>query len=208
MKYQPKDMMKPEFELLDELNHQELMPFLRKYLKNNKFLFYFINFHLFTFMALFFYFLIKGFIVEDWGIGNDFQNFSYGVGITFLLIPIHEYLHVLAYRIVGARHTYLDMNLKRFYFMALADKSVVHKNDFIKVILTPFLSITLICTALFFIVDHHSKILLLGLFLTHTVFCSGDFGLLAYIIHKGEKDIYTYDDKETGKSYFYEKVKD
>ena len=87
-------------------------------------------------------------------------------------------------------------------------KGVIDKNDFIKVILTPFLSITLICTALFFIVDHHSKILLLGLFLTHTVFCSGDFGLLAYIIHKGEKDIYTYDDKETGKSYFYEKVKD
>ena len=55
LKYQPKDMMKPEFELLDELNHQELMPFLRKYLKNNKFLFYFINFHLFTFATICFH---------------------------------------------------------------------------------------------------------------------------------------------------------
>jgi len=205
-KYVPSDLNSSEFKLLDEVEHQNIMPFLRAYLKENKIIFYSLNLNILIFFAVFFYLLIQGFIQEGLKIGRGFQYFSYGVGITFLLIPVHEYLHVIAYRLVGASNTYLDMNLKRFYFMALADRSVVHKNDFIKVILTPFLSITLSCLLLFFLANNDFRILLLGLFLTHSVFCSGDFGLLSYIIQNSEKDIYTYDDKSSGKSYFFERI--
>lgn len=43
-------------------------------------------------------------------------------------------------------------------------------------------------------------------FFTHTLFCSGDFGLLTYLETNQEKEIYTYDDKEKGESYFFEKI--
>jgi hypothetical protein len=159
------------------------------------------------FFALFGFLISKGFMEEGLGLGTEFENFAYGVAITFLLIPVHEYLHVIAYRLVGARNTYLDMNLRQFYFLALADRSVVNRTDFIKVMLTPFFTITLLCLTIFLVVDGPLKMLPLGLFLSHTIFCSGDFSLLSYYIHHWEKEIYTYDDKKAGKSYFYERLK-
>ena len=202
----PEDLNSSEFKLLDEVEHKNITPFIRKYLKQNKIIFYSLNLNILIFFGAFFFLLTQGFIEEGFKLGREFQYFSYGVGITFLFIPIHEYLHVIAYRLVGARNTYLDMNLKQFYFLALADRSVVHKKDFVKVALTPFITVTLSCILLYFVVNNDFRILLLGLFLTHSTFCSGDFGLLSYIIQNNEKDIYTYDDKDTGKSYFFEKI--
>ena len=121
----PEDLGSSEFKLLDEVEHKNIMPFIRKYLKQNKIIFYYLNLNILIFFGVFFFLLTQGFI-EDASKSKRISILFIRVGITFLLIPVHEYLHVLVYHI-GATNTHLDMNLKRFYFMALADRSVVHK---------------------------------------------------------------------------------
>ena len=181
MTYQVEELRAPNFRLLDELAHQNLMPFIRVQLERNKPVLYALNACMFLFMAFFFYFLLKDLVNGNGAISVQFLYFSYGVGLTFLLIPVHEYLHVLAYRVMGARNTYLDMNLQKFYFMALADQSVVNARQFRVVALTPFVTVSTISLILAIGLVGTWKLVALGLFLSHTVFCSGDFGLLSYL---------------------------
>jgi hypothetical protein len=45
----------------------------------------------------------------------------------------------------------------------------------------------------------------LSIYLTHTAFCSGDFGLLSYFDFNKDKEVVTYDDRAGKVSYFYGK---
>ncbi len=150
--------------------------------------------------------MFKEIVKGEFRFSTEFIYFSYGLLATFTLIPLHEYIHALAYKYVGAKNTSYDMNLKKFYFMAMADKFVANAKQFRIVILAPFITISLACLLLFFILSGNWIYFPIGLFFTHTLFCSGDFGLLCYYETHKQKDIYTYDDKATGETFFYEKV--
>ena len=130
-------------------------------------------------------------------------NLSYGLAIAFLLLPIHEFIHVLAYRSQGAVHTSYNANLKKFYFLAVADQFVASKKEFQIVALAPFVVITSVGFVLLFFTTPLWSMTVLGALLTHTAFCSGDFGLLSYFDFHKDKEIVTYDDKESRVSYFY-----
>lgn len=71
-------------------------------------------------------------------------------------------------------------NLKKFYFMALADKFVANKKEFEIVALSPFIFITIILSVLLFLVNSTWTLAIVAILLTHTAMCSGDFGLLSY----------------------------
>jgi hypothetical protein len=146
---------------------------------------------------------MSGFKHPDFDFGNRLMHFSYGLAIAFLLIPLHEYIHVLAYKSQGATNTSYDVNIKKFYFMALADKFVANKKEFEIVALAPFVIITVILTILFFIVNPNWTLTIIGVLLTHTAMCSGDFGLLSYFEFNKDKQVVTYDDIENKISYFY-----
>ena len=130
MKIKPDELSENGYFLLDELGHQELVPFIQTYMKKwTKYsVFYYIsNFLIFGLVG---YFFVKGYSLADYSIGNRFTHFSYGLAIAFALLPLHEYIHVLAYKSQGATNTSYDANLKKFYFMALADKFVANKKEF------------------------------------------------------------------------------
>lgn len=206
MKLKPEELIANKYELLDELNHQELIPFIQKYMKKvTKFsIFYFsINFTLFGLTG---YFFAKGLSIEDYSFGQLFTYFSYGLAIAIALLPIHEYIHVLAYKSQGAINTSYDSNWKKFYFMALADKFVANKKEFTIVALSPFLIITTVLVALLFFVNFNWTMTLIGALLAHSSMCSGDFALMSYFDFHKDKKIVTYDDVENKISYFYRRV--
>ncbi len=202
MKLAPHQLVENGFVLIDELDHQDLMPFIQRYLKHRTFttiLYYVVN----TMMLIPVIILMIQHGQSNFS--NAFAHLGYGILASFALIPLHEYIHALAYKTVGAIHTSYDANWKKFYFMAIADQFVANRKEFRIVALAPFLTITAILFALLFFVLGVWMLTIAGTMLMHTAMCSGDFGLLSYFdVHK-DKELLTYDDKALGRSYFYAK---
>ena len=206
MKIRPDELTKNGYVLLDKLGHKELVPFIRTYMKKRtKYsVFYYIS-NLIVF-GLVGYFFVQGYNLQNYSFGNRFTHFSYGIAIAFALIPLHEYIHVLAYKSQGAKNTSYDANLKKFYFMALADKFVANKKEFEIVALAPFIIITITLIVCLLLANTNWTLTISSVLLAHTAMCSGDFGLLSYIEFNKEKQIVTYDDIENKISYFYGQI--
>ncbi len=206
MKIKPDELTKNGYVLLDKLGHKELVPFIRTYIKKRtkySMFYYLSNFILFGLVG---YFFVQGYNLPNYSFGDRFTHFSYGLAIALLLIPLHEYIHVLAYKSQGATNTSYDVNLKKFYFMALADKFVANKKEFEIAALAPFVVITTTLIILLFLANTNLKLTISAVLFAHTAMCSGDFGLLSYFEFNKEKQIVTYDDVENKISYFYGKT--
>lgn len=207
MDIRPEELTQKGYTLLDQLGHKDLVPFVRTYInKKTKYtaLYYVSNLLAFGLTGYLFFKKIDTSAID---IGGRFSHFSYGLAIAFLLVPLHEYIHVLAYKSQGAKDTSYDANLKKFYFMALADKFVANKKEFEIVALAPFIVITAILILILFVVNSSWMLTIAGTILTHTAMCSGDFGLLSYFQFHHDKDVITYDDKHKGVTYFYGRPK-
>lgn len=204
MKADPEWLASNGFEIDAELTHQDLIPFVKKYLfrKNTITLFY-LFFNIASAAAL----IIAGVLFGLSGactFGEIVTYVSYGCGIPFLLIPVHEVLHGIAYKYCGAEKVSYDVNWKQLYFMAIADKFVANRKAFYIVGLTPFIviSLLLIITAIIFPEPAVIVTVISTLFI-HGSMCAGDFGLLSYFASHPGKEVVTYDDREGGKSYFF-----
>lgn len=163
-------------------------------------LYYISNFIVFGLVG---YFFVQGYNLPNYSFGDRFTHFSYGLAIAFALLPLHEYIHVLVYKSQGATNTSYDANLKKFYFMALADKFVANKREFEVVAIAPFIIITTTLIIFLFVANTNWTLTISSVLLAHTVMCSGDFGLLSFFeFHKGKEPV-TYDDVENKISYFY-----
>ncbi len=205
MKISPEELPANQYELLDTLDHALLAPFIRKYLKKPSFtsLFYYAaNLALFGLAVYLF----------TWGYGADrpaavdrFAHFSYGIALAFTLVPIHEYIHVLAYRSQGAVQTSYAMNLRKFYFMALADRFVANRKEFTVIAMAPFVSISLVLAVAYYFIDPKWRMIITGILFAHTAMCSGDFGLLNYFSFHKNRELVTYDDVPNKISYFFAK---
>ena len=208
MKIRPDELTENGYVLLDNLGHKELVPFIRTYMKKHtKYsLFYYLS-NLIVF-GLVGYFFVQGYQLPNYSLGDRFTHFSYGLAIAFALLPLHEYIHVLAYKSQGATNTSYDANLKKFYFMALADKFVANKKEFQVVALAPFIIITTTLIILLFVVNINWTLTISSVLLAHTAMCSGDFGLLSFFEFHKDKEPVTYDDVENKVSYFYIQAND
>jgi len=205
MNIKPEELELNGYVLLESLNHKELIPFVQKYIRIKT------RFSAFYWIAnIFFAGLIAGLLYahinyNTFNLSEGITHLSFGFTIAFLLIPMHEYIHVLAYRFRGATSTSYDANLKKFYFMAIADAFVADKNDFLVVAMAPSVVITSICILLLFFLSPLWSVTSAGVLLTHTAFSSGDFALMSYFDFHRKKEVVTYDDKSNGISYFYGK---
>lgn len=207
MKIKPQELTDNGYILFDNLGHKELIPFVKTYLNKRTPISLFYTLSNVIFAGIIFFLFCKSYGTDSFNLSDGFTHFSYGLAIAFGLIPIHEYIHVLAYKSQGAKNTSYDANLKKFYFMALADQFVANKKEFRIVALAPFVVISTILIILLFFVSQLWAFTILGILLTHTAFSSGDFGILSYFDFHKESDIVTYDDKKNSISYFYGKRK-
>lgn len=203
MKIRPEELTENGYVLLDKLEHKELIPFIKKYLNKRtytSFFYYAINLVLFLIAIVFFVldFQKPSFVFFDW-----LYYYFIGFSIAFLLVPLHEYIHILAYQSQGAENTSYDANIKKFYFMALADKFVANRKSFRVVALAPFLVISGILLVFLSFANHPWTLTILGILFCHTAMCSGDFGLLSYFEFHKNKEVVTYDDIENKISYFF-----
>jgi hypothetical protein len=124
---------------------------------------------------------------------------------TILIIAPHELLHGLAYRILGARHIRFGVDFQQFIFFVTADRFPITRNELKFLALAPFVVInaaTIAVTAIWFT---EWTLLSATLLLSHNIMCIGDFALTSFA-NKQRGELYTYDEIENKKSYFYQKI--
>lgn len=206
MNLTPEQLPSNGYILKDKLVHSELVPFIQLYMKKR------------TLSSIFYIaanIVSLGFIVfvsvisiqsEAVDFGDVISKVGLGFALAFLLLPIHEIIHALAYKLMGAKEVSFDADLKKFIFLAVAHRFVANRKEFQIVAVAPFAVISILLFLSLFFTPSGWSFIILGILFAHTAFCSGDFGLLSYFDFHADNDIVTYDDKENKVSFFYEKV--
>lgn len=208
MNLKPEELEKNGYILIDELLHNDLTSFLTE--KNKEHKSYFLTLYFIFFIlpiSIFSFLLTKGIISGEITVVKSLLYCLLGVLSVLLFAPIHELLHALAYKLIGANNISYFANLKKFYLATVSDKNVLNVKEFKIVALLPFVFVLVFALFLSTQVDTYGMLWLLSFVFTHNMFCGGDFSFLNYMEVNKHKGIVTFDDKEKGKTYFYIKVK-
>jgi Putative zincin peptidase len=194
------------YKLIETLEHSKLQAFVRANLKmNNWIIIAYVIFHIAIILAI----GVK--IYNDAKLNNFkwFDDVFTGIGtgffITFFIaFFIHESIHLLAYKILGAKSS--TIKYSKMTFLALADQFVLKRKEFYFLAILPFAVITPILIGLLFIAKGFWFYSIYGILFLHTAGCSGDFALINFFYETRSKEILTFDDLKNKVSYFYQKI--
>jgi hypothetical protein len=194
------------YRLVRELSFQDMIPFVLAQMKGKgmmSVIYLVVNLVIFGLIAMIIAVgLFKGTITWRVIIGQSLAGIVSG---SLLVIPVHELLHGLAYRILGAKRIRFGVDLKQLIFFVTADRYPVSGNQLYFLALVPFAVIN-IATIVLVLVVIPEFILVAGLFLlSHNIMCIGDFAIANYVYRSGGR-LYSSDEPDKKKSYFYEKV--
>ncbi|MBC3786807.1 DUF3267 domain-containing protein [Spirosoma utsteinense] len=144
--------------------------------------------------------LLKG----NAGVDSFLWQVGAGVLALFLLLPIHEFIHGLAFKRIGAPNVGYGYSLRSMMVYAYCQKFPTTMREVAFVAVLPFVLITAgLITA--WIVWPTYGVFWAMLLLMHTSGCIGDFVLINYYIKTRHRRVYTYDDVEGERmTYFFE----
>ena len=209
-KLTPEDLQnESEYELLKEVSHQHLREFVMELITKGKTIIRIYSIYQAITMLIFVYLLTRGIVLSIKG----YSTLLIQVGSSMLfsvtaLIVIHELLHAIAYLATGARRISFGLTLKKFVFYAMADQQVIAPRAFHIVALTPFVVVKILCIiGMVYYYNEPQLYFFLSLMCLHSLFCAGDIAMLAFYKLYPEKEIFNFDNKHEGKTYFYARNK-
>jgi hypothetical protein len=195
----------PAYRIVLELDFDQIIPFVLSNIRKRGLIpLFYISIN-----AAFLFFII---LYAIWNVrlgslsaGKIFWQIVAGVlAGSILVIPPHEILHGLAYRLLGVRKVKFGMDLQQFIFYVTADRFPISKKELAVLAMTPFVLINLGLIALTVTWVSQFTLFFASLLLCHNIMCIGDFAIISYAFsQKGE--LYTYDDTENKKSYFFKR---
>jgi len=142
-------------------------------------------------------------VVQGRGVPRTLGDFGLSIVALFVVIlPLHEALHAIAYRLAGARDIRWDYSLRILAVWVIAHRFVAGTRAFLFVALAPFVVINAALIGGAFAFPQYA-VLLLFVLLVHLHGCAGDWSLLNFVWLHRERGFWTYDDAVTGKSYFF-----
>ncbi len=141
-------------------------------------------------------------------VGAVLGYMSYGFTFAFLLVPVHEGLHGLAYYRMGAPKVTYEANWRQFHFVAVADRFVADRREFWVVAFTPVVLLTLTLVGVGLCLPPLWRLTLFATALIHAALCSGDFALASYFWENRHRHLVTYDDAPGQRVWFYERPAD
>jgi hypothetical protein len=197
-----------EYELIEMLDYRSMLGFIKKNLNTKTLIMK--AFYAFLFLTGMGYGAFSVIMVEE-KLAGFFLLLGLTVSIFILsvipIIPIHELLHGLAFKFMGAGKLVFGANFKEFVFYVTVDRFVLNKKQFYFLALTPFIVLTLVFLGFLFVNDLYTRWVGLVLLAFHTSCCIGDFALMAYFARFGKNEkVFSYDDVTTKTSYFFKKV--
>ncbi len=125
----------------------------------------------------------------------------------FVLLPIHEFIHGLAFKRIGALKVGYGYSLKSLIVYAYSQNFLTTTREVAFVAVMPFLIITAGLVTGWILLPAYPVFWGFSLVI-HTLGCVGDFVLINYHRKNRHRTIYTYDDVENErKTYFFEEVR-
>jgi hypothetical protein len=124
---------------------------------------------------------------------------------SLLIIPIHELLHGLAYRMLGARKIIFGADLEQMIFFVTTNCYPVSGKQVHLLTMTPFMIINLITIAATVYLFPGGILFSAFFLLSHNIMCIGDFAISGYVSSITGK-VYTFDEPEKKISYFYKEA--
>jgi hypothetical protein len=146
-------------------------------------------------------------IVDPSFSGRDilFQSLMGILSGSILVIPVHELLHGLAYRLLGAKKILFGADIKQFIFYVTADRHPVSGRQIHFLALCPFVLINLATLLLTLFLFKGAFLFSAVFLLSHNVMCIGDFAISNYVWNS-KRRLYSFDEPSGKRSYFYEEV--
>jgi hypothetical protein len=182
------------------LDHNDIVPFIVGNLKKLNpvtFFFYLANAAGLIFLITFVYLHFQA--VSIWQI---LLSMVLGALLILPLVPVHELLHGIAYKISGAKAVTYGANWQQLYFTASAHLFVAGYLKFLFVGLLPFIVINLFGFYAIWMLPAQWGIMILFCLVLHNTMCAGDFGIIGYF-HENRKGCpVTFDDVNKQLSYF------
>lgn len=195
----------PAYSLLLLLPHDDILPFVERQFKSK-------TLTIRCYLALNILLVLSTLAIAILDIWQGFLGFwtvlkYFGIGsllVFTILIPVHEGLHGLAYKIVGAPKISFGVNWRMFYFYAVADRFISDRKSFKFIALTPFICISLFAIIAIIFGSIAVKWVSIGVLVFHATACAGDFAMLSfYEEYQDAEELLTYDDVSQRQSYFY-----
>ena len=182
------------------LDHDDLLPFVKQNFHNRNLIIYLFWVQGLTGLAFLIYTVYNmADIASFWMI--ILWIFA-GLFSTILLVPVHEGLHGLAYKICGAREVSYGANWKQLYFTASAHLFTANFRQFLVIGLAPFIMISISAISLYMIASDQLKLFIASSLWFHNLMCVGDFSILGYFYQYRNYSPVTFDDMDTKRSYF------
>ena len=197
-----------EFELIAQLNHQQIKEFVIDQLTNNgKIIKIYMIYQILMIVIGMFFFTRSIVLAFQNSLNELFYSLAALVFCFSVLIIIHELLHGIALKLAGAKRVTYGGYLKKFIFYAEADQFVINRKQFAFIALTPLFVVKLITlTGIIFLFNQPSLYFLIFVMSAHSLFCAGDIGLLSVFYKIKNIEIFTFDVREEKTSYFYRKI--
>lgn len=126
------------------------------------------------------------------------------VGLFLIVLPIHEIIHALFFKLLGAKNVGFGYSKKGLMVYAYAQRFVMTLRENALVAAMPFLLITLLISVCWVLVPG-LKVIWIVILLFHTLGCMGDFILILHAWKNRKEAMYTYDDLSEKRTYFFER---
>ncbi|MPR35160.1 DUF3267 domain-containing protein [Salmonirosea aquatica] len=126
------------------------------------------------------------------------------VGLFLVILPVHEGIHALFFKILGARKVGFGYSKKGLMVYAYAQRFVMSLPENALVAAMPFLLISLLLFICWVGVPG-LKATWMIIFLLHMLGCMGDFILIGHAWKNRKKAMFTYDDLDEKRTYFFER---
>ena len=192
------------FDLIKTLSHDKIIQFVMNELRKLRWpmvIFYGINIILLSMIIAFSLTnIIHSYI--SWGLYWQFLLLGIFSGMI-LVIPVHELLHGLAYKLAGASKVKFGADIRQMLFYASAPSFVAGKKVFFMVAFFPFVIINLVFLSGILLGSPPVQWASLVALFIHTTMCIGDFAMVNFFAAYPGKKVYTYDNAETRTSFFY-----
>lgn len=191
-----------KYQKIQDLDHNEMVPFLLKNLKNRNP----IN-AVFKHGTMLLIALILFVWIGRWDTTSFFLGLGAGLLFTFTVgVVLHETLHLLVYKVLGAKKTRLKPLWDQGAVAAVADHFVVSEKEFYWLAFTPFVVLTTAGLVALFTTSSWIFYGVSVFLVMHATACIGDFSLAGYMYEHRKDEIYTFDDVKNDRSFFYKRT--
>jgi hypothetical protein len=193
------------FRQMQAIHYSDLVTFVLDYLRRKTWLtfFYFSVCMIFIGLALTIRVNISGYFPIKNILLHSLLGFIF---FPIVMIPIHEFMHVIPFWMTGAKRIRAGADLKQYIFYVTAHRHVIKARQFRLVALVPFVVISLALLVLILYLPGLWKWSLSVLLFVHTTMCAGDFAMLNFYFINRHRRIYTWDDADEKMAYFYEEL--